>query len=131
MASLFQIGGLIAVIGIFFFWRSTHDNAPIIFVLTLCTEGMVFSYWLSRAVLSKVNRQNDAALMGAISRSRETRTADAQDDGTAAMREVSDAIREGAEGFLSVQYGQIGRLAFVFTFLIAGRCVTSSSVGPS
>ena len=34
-----------------------------------------------------------------------------KDDGTADMRRVSDPIREGAEGFLMVQYGVIGRLA--------------------
>jgi hypothetical protein len=44
-----------------------------------CLFGLIASLWLSRSVLQC-------------------------DDGTAEMRQVSDPIREGAEGFLSVQY---------------------------
>eukprot|EP00741_Cyanophora_paradoxa_P025783 tig00000396_g24880.t1 len=35
------------------------------------------------------------------------------DAGSAEMRRISDAIREGAEGFLRIQYGTISRLAMV------------------
>ncbi|CEM16186.1 unnamed protein product [Vitrella brassicaformis CCMP3155] len=40
------------------------------------------------------------------------------DEGTVAMREVSEPIREGAEGFFAVQYGTIVKISFVFTFVI-------------
>ena len=52
-----------------------------ILVLVFCAValGVLCSLWLSRSVLEK-------------------------DDGTAEMRAVSDPIREGAEGFLGVQY---------------------------
>lgn len=48
-------------------------------VYSSCSFGLIASLWLSRSVLQS-------------------------DDGTAEMRGVSDPIREGAEGFLSVQY---------------------------
>ena len=54
VATLFQMGGVVALIGAFLFYRSTPSTAPIIFVYTLCCEGLIFSYWLARAVLSKV-----------------------------------------------------------------------------
>ena len=56
-----------------------------ILVLVFCAVllGVVCSLWLSRSVLEK-------------------------DDGTAEMRAVSDPIREGAEGFLGVQYSVSG-----------------------
>lgn len=38
-----------------------------------------------------------------------------KDDGTSEMRKVSDPIREGAEGFLRVQYGVILKLAIFVT----------------
>ena len=34
-----------------------------------------------------------------------------KDEGTPDMTEVSDAIREGADGFFAVQYSLIGKLA--------------------
>ena len=48
-------------------------------VYSSCSFGVIASLWLSRTVLQC-------------------------DDGTAEMRQVSNPIREGAEGFLSVQY---------------------------
>jgi hypothetical protein len=54
VAALFQMGGVIALIGAFLFYRSSPSSAPIIFVFTLCCEGLIFSYWLARSVLSKV-----------------------------------------------------------------------------
>jgi Na+/H+-translocating membrane pyrophosphatase len=41
-----------------------------------------------------------------------------KDDGTPEMRAVSDPIREGAEGFLKVQYGAIFKMAFALGTLI-------------
>eukprot|EP00554_Chaetoceros_debilis_P009824 CAMPEP_0194104226 /NCGR_PEP_ID=MMETSP0150-20130528/4584_1 /TAXON_ID=122233 /ORGANISM="Chaetoceros debilis, Strain MM31A-1" /LENGTH=920 /DNA_ID=CAMNT_0038791695 /DNA_START=144 /DNA_END=2903 /DNA_ORIENTATION=+ len=40
------------------------------------------------------------------------------DDGTESMRNVSDPIREGAEGFLSVQYNAIAKFALPLSILI-------------
>ena len=44
----------------------------------------------------------------------------AADTGTAAMRQISDAIREGAEAFLRRQYRTIAALSVVAAFLIFG-----------
>eukprot|EP00916_Digyalum_oweni_P025977 GHVL01042767.1.p1 GENE.GHVL01042767.1~~GHVL01042767.1.p1 ORF type:complete len:820 (-),score=120.10 GHVL01042767.1:1300-3759(-) len=41
------------------------------------------------------------------------------DEGTVSMREVSDPIREGSEGFFSVQYVTIFRISILFAFLIS------------
>ena len=68
-------------------------RAPV-FVFACCAYGALFSYWLYASVL-------------------------AHDDGTAAMREVADPIREGAEGFLRVQYRAIARNALgVFCLIL-------------
>lgn len=40
------------------------------------------------------------------------------DDGTEEMRQVSDPIREGAEGFLSVQYSAIAKIALPLSILL-------------
>ena len=40
------------------------------------------------------------------------------DDGTEEMRQVSDPIREGAEGFLSVQYSAIAKFALPLSILL-------------
>ena len=63
-------------------------------VLGSCCFGVLCSLWLSQAVLSC-------------------------DDGTPEMRAVSDPIREGASGFLRVQYSAIARLAVPLAILIA------------
>jgi Inorganic H+ pyrophosphatase len=66
-------------------------------ILTLvyasCIFGCVATLWLSRSVLQC-------------------------DDGTAEMRAVSDPIREGAEGFLHVQYTAIAKFAIPLAGLI-------------
>lgn len=41
-----------------------------------------------------------------------------KDDGTPAMRKVSAPIKEGAEGFLQVQYRAIFRIATIVAFII-------------
>lgn len=66
---------------------------PIVMVLTICGYGALFSYYLSHWVLSK-------------------------DEGTSEMREVSNPIREGAEGFLKIQYNTIARYATVLSVII-------------
>jgi H(+)-translocating pyrophosphatase len=62
-------------------------------VFSSCCFGMIASLWLSRAVLQC-------------------------DEGTAEMRAVSDPIREGAEGFLHVQYTAIAKFAIPLAMLI-------------
>eukprot|EP00592_Proboscia_alata_P006128 CAMPEP_0194356134 /NCGR_PEP_ID=MMETSP0174-20130528/3894_1 /TAXON_ID=216777 /ORGANISM="Proboscia alata, Strain PI-D3" /LENGTH=849 /DNA_ID=CAMNT_0039125649 /DNA_START=129 /DNA_END=2678 /DNA_ORIENTATION=+ len=65
----------------------------LLFVYSSCAFGVIASLWLSRNVLQS-------------------------DDGTAEMRAVSDPIREGAEGFLSVQYSAIAKFAGPLAILI-------------
>jgi len=62
-------------------------------VFGACAFGAIASLWLSWAVLQC-------------------------DDGTAEMRAVSDPIREGAEGFLHVQYTAIAKFALPLAGLI-------------
>ena len=65
------------------------------FVLCACAFGAYFSYWLAGYVFAK-------------------------DDGTPEMRAVSDPIREGAEGFLKVQYGAIFKSSTILCLVIMG-----------
>ncbi len=62
-------------------------------VFSACTYGIIGSLWLSQSVLDC-------------------------DTGTPEMRQVSDPIREGAEGFLKVQYTAIAKFAIPLTGLI-------------
>jgi hypothetical protein len=75
-------------------------------ILTLvsssCVFGIIASLWLSRSVLTC-------------------------DDGTPEMRMVSDPIREGAEGFLRVQYSAIAK----FAVPLAGLIILSYQFRPS
>ena len=73
--------------------QTDAEVQPIVLVLGLCAYGLVYSFWLSGYVLSK-------------------------DVGTPAMRAVSDPIREGAEGFLKVQYSAVFRMAALLSVLI-------------
>ena len=67
--------------------------AILMLVYASCVFGFVATLWLSRNVLSC-------------------------DDGTAEMRAVSDPIRQGAEGFLHVQYTAIAKFAVPLAGLI-------------
>ena len=71
-------------------------------VYAACAFGAIASLWLSQSVLNC-------------------------DDGTPEMRGVSDPIREGAEGFLHVQYNAIAR----FAVPLAGLIVLSYQFRPS
>jgi hypothetical protein len=71
-------------------------------VFASCCFGAIASLWLSRSVLNC-------------------------DDGTPEMRAVSDPIREGAEGFLHVQYTAIAK----FAVPLAGLIVLSYQFRPS
>lgn len=65
----------------------------LVVVIAACAFGGVASLWLSRDLLGR-------------------------DDGTPEMRAVSDPIREGAAGFLKVQYTAIARISIPLTMLI-------------
>ena len=65
----------------------------LVLVIAICAAGAVMSLYLCSWVLSR-------------------------DDGTSAMRRVADPIREGAEGFLFVQYSAIFRLAIALSAVI-------------
>ncbi|RHY11120.1 hypothetical protein DYB25_004021 [Aphanomyces astaci] len=82
----------ITAVGVIFL-LFTSSFRPIVLVLTFCGYGAVFSLYLSHWVLSK-------------------------DDGTPEMREVSIPIREGAEGFLRIQYTAISQIAVGLALLI-------------
>ncbi|KAF1334221.1 V-type h translocating pyrophosphatase, partial [Globisporangium splendens] len=83
---------VISGVGLLFLLFSS-DFRPIFLVLTICGYGALFSLYLSNWVLGK-------------------------DDGTPEMREVSIPIREGAEGFLRIQYTAIARIAVGIAGLI-------------
>ncbi|KAF0683416.1 Aste57867_24540 [Aphanomyces stellatus] len=83
---------VISVVGLLFFFLADSFR-PIVLVFTFCGYGAVFSLYLCNWVLSK-------------------------DDGTPEMREVSTPIREGAEGFLRIQYTAISQIAVGLAALI-------------
>ena len=64
-----------------------------VLVLAACVASLAFAGYLAKWVLSK-------------------------DEGTSDMTEVSDAIREGADGFFAVQYSLIAKLAGVLAVVI-------------
>jgi len=67
---------------------AAQSSATLVCVMLLCVGSLAFAAFLARWVLDK-------------------------DEGTPDMTEVSDAIRDGAEGFFATQYGAISRLALV------------------
>lgn len=83
---------LLAVTAVLFFLCSTTWSI-LLLVASACCFGTIVSLWLARAVLSS-------------------------DDGTPEMRAVSDPIREGAEGFLRVQYMAVTKFAIPLAGLI-------------
>jgi len=70
-------------------------SSALVLVLLLCFSSLVFAAYLAQWVLSK-------------------------DEGTADMIQVSEAIRDGAEGFFATQYGTIVRLSVVLAVVIYG-----------
>ncbi len=66
---------------------------PLLLVFGVSIFGLLFAFYLTRHVLS-------------------------QDTGTEKMREISDAIREGANAFMKRQYTTIALLAVIVTVLI-------------
>ena len=66
---------------------SLRVSFAVTFVLLACAGSFAFAAFLATWVLDK-------------------------DEGSPEMRDISDAIRQGADGFFRVQYGLIARLAF-------------------
>jgi Na+/H+-translocating membrane pyrophosphatase len=67
----------------------------VVFVFCICTLSLFFSLYLTKWVLAK-------------------------DEGPPEMSEISDAIRDGAEGFFRTQYGTISKMACILAFVILG-----------
>ena len=101
-------GPLLVILGltfIFLFFIPSELFYIATFVMLSCAGGGYFAYWLAGYVFDK-------------------------DDGTPEMRAVSDPIKEGAEGFLKIQYGVIMRTATILSVVIMGSyCLRPVSSG--
>ena len=75
------------------FFLAVRTAWTAVFVMLACFASLAFAVYLAKWVLAK-------------------------DEGTADMQEVSDAIREGADGFFATQYNLIGKLAGVVAIAI-------------
>ena len=64
-------------------------------VLLICAVMLCFAVWLANWVISR-------------------------SEGTTQMIQVSNAIRDGAEGYFTTQYGTIGQMSVILTFIIFG-----------
>ncbi|KAJ1268388.1 hypothetical protein BS78_07G131000 [Paspalum vaginatum] len=84
---------LLVVSGVLYVGAST--SPIVVFVFCICTLSLFFSLYLTKWVLAK-------------------------DEGPPEMSEISDAIRDGAEGFFRTQYGTISKMAFILAFVILG-----------
>jgi len=90
---------VVSVFGaLLFFVAGDEGLGYLALVITICGYGALFSAYLGSWVLR-------------------------HDDGTAEMRAVADPIREGAEGFLTTQYGAIANIAII----VAG-CIFASYI---
>ena len=88
-----KVCGMIALAGLISYIIFPHNYKTAAVIVSICAMGAVFSLWLFRFVMSK-------------------------DPGTQEMREISEPIREGAEGFLKVQYTAIAKFAIILSFVI-------------
>ncbi|KAK9282066.1 hypothetical protein L1049_004978 [Liquidambar formosana] len=82
---------LLAFGAIFYIGAST--SPIILFVFSVCIISFLLSIYLARWVLSK-------------------------DEGPPEMAQISDAIRDGAEGFFRTQYGTISKMALLLALVI-------------
>ena len=78
------------VVMLFVAWKTSWT---LVFVLVACVGMLLFASYLAKWVLAK-------------------------DEGTPDMTFVSDAIRDGAEGFFATQYGAIGKMALLLAGII-------------
>ncbi|XP_066358661.1 pyrophosphate-energized membrane proton pump 3-like [Miscanthus floridulus] len=84
---------LLVFSGVLYVGAST--SPIVVFVFCICTLSLFFSLYLTKWVLAK-------------------------DEGPPEMSEISDAIRDGAEGFFRTQYGTISKMALILAFVILG-----------
>ncbi|XP_044495261.1 pyrophosphate-energized membrane proton pump 2-like [Mangifera indica] len=75
------------------FYIGASTSRIIVFVFSICIITFVFSVYLSKWVLAK-------------------------DEGPPEMAQISDAIRDGAEGFFRTQYGTISKMACLLALVI-------------
>ncbi|RCV42435.1 hypothetical protein SETIT_9G216300v2 [Setaria italica] len=84
---------LLVFSGVLYVGAST--SPVVVFVFCICTLSLFFSLYLTKWVLAK-------------------------DEGPPEMSEISDAIRDGAEGFFRTQYGTISKMTCILAFVILG-----------
>ncbi|KAG5538150.1 hypothetical protein RHGRI_025282 [Rhododendron griersonianum] len=77
------------------FYVGARTSPIIVFVFTVCIISFLISIYLTKWVLSK-------------------------DEGPPEMVQISDAIRDGAEGFFRTQYGTISKMAVLLALVILG-----------
>ncbi|KAG1355326.1 putative Pyrophosphate-energized membrane proton pump 2 [Cocos nucifera] len=75
------------------FYIGASSSPIIVFVLSICIISFFFSIYLTKWVLAK-------------------------DEGPPEMVQISDAIRDGAEGFFRTQYGTISKMAILLALVI-------------
>ncbi|XP_010476801.1 PREDICTED: pyrophosphate-energized membrane proton pump 3 [Camelina sativa] len=75
------------------FYMGARTSPIIVFVFVVCIISFMLSVYLTKWVLAK-------------------------DEGPPEMVQISDAIRDGAEGFFRTQYGTISKMAFLLAFVI-------------
>ena len=90
-----QVKAAAAVGALVLLYLAVRTAWTAVFVIMACFASLAFAAYLAKWVLSK-------------------------DEGTADMQEVSDAIREGADGFFATQYNLIGKLAGVLAVVARG-----------
>ncbi|KAM7257516.1 hypothetical protein ACFE04_013257 [Oxalis oulophora] len=83
---------LILCLGVIFYIGAS-TSPIIVFVFSICIVSFLFSIYLTKWVLSK-------------------------DEGPPEMAQISDAIRDGAEGFFRTQYGTISKMASFLALVI-------------
>ncbi|KAH0758628.1 hypothetical protein KY290_022121 [Solanum tuberosum] len=84
---------LVCFVAIFYIGAST--SPILVFVFSVCIISFFVSIYLTKWVLAK-------------------------DEGPPEMSEISDAIRDGAEGFFRTQYGTISKMALLLGLVILG-----------
>ncbi|WRX27609.1 Pyrophosphate-energised proton pump - like 3 [Theobroma cacao] len=77
----------------FVFYVGASTSPIIVFVFSVCIVSFLLSIYLTKWVLSK-------------------------DEGPPEMSQISDAIRDGAEGFFRTQYGTISKMALLLALVI-------------
>ncbi|KAK6911181.1 Pyrophosphate-energised proton pump [Dillenia turbinata] len=75
------------------FYIGVRTSPVIVFVFTVCVISFLLSLYLTKWVLAK-------------------------DEGPPEMAQISDAIRDGAEGFFRTQYGTISKMALLLALVI-------------